>query len=123
MLNARGGSVMTQMGAQLRWAMGRGARRRKGVVVTYNETTQSPFQMSASTLLSGDLCLKGFDMNEWLSGASVQDVKSMIDELAQLVKTDKLHLGVKKTQFSEMEKLPLTHLCPCFQTYVQTMDQ
>ena len=92
-------------------------------MVTYNETTDDPFALNASMMMGSNLCFKGFNMSEWLAAANKSDVKSMVDELAGLVSADKLHVNVKKSEFSAIEKLPLTHLCPCYQTYVQTMDQ
>lgn len=96
---------------------------RNSTVVTYNETTDEPFALNASMMMGSNLCFKGFNMSEWLAAANKSDVKSMVDELAGLVNADKLHVNVKKSEFSAIEKLPLTHLCPCYQTYVQTMDQ
>ena len=91
-LNGRGGSVMTDTCRLLR----------DTTVVTYNESSNEPFSLTASYLVNNHLCLKGFNMNNWLASAPMSDIKSMVDDLAAMIQKDDLRLYLKKDKFSQV---------------------
>ena len=82
-------------------------------MVTYNESSHLPFQLSANQLMNGKLCLKGFNMNAWLSRAAKVDVAQMVQDLAVMIRADELRLSVQTSKFSEVSNMMASTTCCC----------
>ena len=123
-LNGRGGSVMTDTCRLLRLMRGKRLTPRDTTVVTYNESSNEPFSLTASYLVNNHLCLKGFNMNNWLASAPMSDIKSMVDDLAAMIQKDDLRLYLKKDKFSQVTDVVSEACSPLAdRTPVLLMDQ
>lgn len=91
-LNGRGGATMTNTCRLLKDC----------TVVTYNESSREPFAVTASYLTQNHLCLKGFNMDRWLQSAEMEQIRSMVEELAEMVRKDELRLYLKRDKFSQV---------------------
>ena len=94
---------------------------RNTTVVTYNEVSEEPFTLSASCMMTNNLCFKGFNMNSyeiwyewirnrWLMNAPSEAVKKMVDELAASVANNSLKIAVTK---EKLENVTSTMQCKC----------
>ena len=93
-------------------------------VVTYNESSREPFAVTASYLTQNHLCLKGFNMDRWLQGAEMGAIRSMVDELAEMVRKDELRLYLKRDKFSQVVDAVADAVKPVMdRTPVLLMDQ
>ena len=91
-LNGRGGCAMSEL-----------LKMVKGVdIVTYNESSNRPFTLSASQLMTQSLSLRGFNMNNWLNCAKKEEVAALVADLASSVQKGELKFNTKEIKFEEM---------------------
>lgn len=71
-------------------------------IVTYNESSNRPFTLSASQLMTQSLSLRGFNMNNWLNCAKKEEVADLVADLASSVQKGELKFNTKEIKFEEM---------------------
>jgi trans-2-enoyl-CoA reductase len=68
-----------------------------GTLVNYGMMSGEPCQIAASSLIFGDITLRGFWLVKWFRNASVDAQRALYGELTQLVASGALHARVHAT--------------------------
>ena len=101
-LNGRGGCTMSELLKMVKWGR-EGMLSARGVdIVTYNESSNRPFTLSASQLMTQSLSLRGFNMSNWLNCAKKEEVADLVADLASSVQKGELMFNTKEIKFEEM---------------------
>lgn len=93
-LNCVGGDVVTDMCR----VMGNG-----GTIVSYGGMSKKPIVVPDDVLTYKNLTMRGFWMAEWYRTHSVEEKREMIDEIIDLIRTDKMTFQYVLHDFDDFE--------------------
>lgn len=94
-LNCVGGKSATNIARRL---------EAHGTVVTYGGMSRQPILVPTGSLIFKDLTFRGFWMSRWIEQNSRADREAMLDEIAKLVKENKLKLWFHSVPFEKYEE-------------------